>query len=206
MKRILLGLTTLLLAGCVFPSGTQDPLGGQTGTGNPGAGTGNVATQGNAVLELVTEVRDGSYTTLAEVKNYTRTDIKRLDVELIRLEKDGNGWKLPATLNAENRSVNSTDLSGSGTIRFTGLRPKTTYRIRWAAFDVATPAPGAVPISVPGELDVPIDIEEVVNVAKLMVRLKDRPFNATATAEGIDVTDGGYTYSGSETIEFVPSN
>ncbi len=197
---------TLLVTGCFFPLGPQGPDGRQTGTGNPGMGTGNVIPQGNAVLELVTEVQDGSYTTLAEVKNYTRADIKRLDVEIIRLVQDGGGWKLPATLNADNRAVNSTDLSGNGTIRFSGLHPKTTYRIRWSAYDVAQPAPGTAPISVPGELDVAIGIEEVVNLARLTVRLKDRPFNATATAEGIDVTDGGYTYADSEKIEFVPSN
>lgn len=159
---------------------------------------------GNAVLEIVPEFRNGNYLSQAEIKPYTRTDIQQLDLELIRLEQDGEAWKLPATLNDSNRKLNRIESSQlNQTIRFGSLRPNTGYRIRWYAFNATgdlTPD-SASRISVDGSRDLVIGIDDSVTVETLTIQLKDRPFNATATLEGMDVIDGGYTYPGAETID-----
>lgn len=190
MKRILLGITTLLLVGCPAPSANLSDR------ETPDA-------PGSAVLEIVPEFRDGGYQTLAEIKNYTRSDIKQLDLELIRLEKDGEAWKLPTTLDDSNRKLSSVDPSlANQTIRFTSLRPNTSYRIRWHAFNATGSLTPDSPnrISLDGSRDVVIGIDDSVTVETLSIQLKDRAFSSTAKLDGIDVIDGGYTYPGQEAI------
>ena len=191
MKRILLGVMTLMLVGCPAPSADQ-------------ADKGTLDVVGNAALEIVPQFRDGGYKTLAEVKNYTRTDIQQLDLELIRLDKVGETWQLPATLDASNRKASSVEAPfESKTIRFASLRPNTTYRIRWYAYNATGTLTPASPnrISADGSRDVAVGVNDTVTVETLTIQLKDREFNSTATLDGIDVIDGGYTYPGAETID-----
>lgn len=191
MKRFLLGITTLMLVGCPAPSANL---------GNQGAQD----VSGNAVLEIVPEFRDGGYKTQAEIKNYTQSDIKRLDIELIRLEKDGETWTLPASLSDANRKISSIEPTfGGKSIRFAGLRPNTSYRVRWFAYNATESVlpDGVNHISEPGQVDVAIAMDDAVKVATMSIKLKDRLFSSTATLDGIEVIDGGYTYPGGETIQ-----
>lgn len=192
MKRFLLGLSTLLLVGCPAPLAN---LGDQ---GNPDV-------QGRASLEIVPEFRDGGYKTLAEIKNYTRSDIKQVDFELIRLEKVGEAWQMPATLTPDNRKVSSVETSlDNATIRFASLRPNTSYKIRWYAYNATGSLTPASPsrISVDGQRDVPVGTEDTVTVETLTIQLKDREFSSTATVDGVEVIEGGFTYPDGEKIEF----
>jgi len=190
LKRIILGLTTLMLAGCPGPSANPGPQGSSD-------------VRGSAVLEIVPEFRDGGYRTQAEIKNYTRSDIKQLDIELIRLARDGESWRMPDTLDADNRKVSSIVPSpDTQAIRFTSLRANTAYRIRWYAYNATgslTPD-SASRISVDGGSDVKVGIDDSVTVATMSIQLRDRAFDATATLDGIEVIDGDYTYPGAENI------
>lgn len=190
MKRILLGLSTLMLVGCPAPSSPPEVQ------DIPDAA-------GSSILEIIPEFRDGGYKVQADIKNYTSSDIKQLDMELIRMVKDGASWTMPQTLDTENRKVVSIEPSlSTKTVRFTALRPNTTYRIRWYAYQATGSLTPDSPsrISVDGFRDVPVGINDSVTVATMSIQLKDRDFSSTATLDGIEVIDGGYTYPGTESI------
>jgi hypothetical protein len=152
------------------------------------AGCNTVANQlnGDKTLLVSTKVLDSNYGTQTYVHLNTINDVNHITVGL---------YLLPGDTLLASKSIATASIATA--IRFHGLKAYTNYRVRATAYP-GTSESGA--ISDPNTKDFSVTNDDAVTMTALNVKLTDTPFNGLATASGIVVASGSYSYSASESI------
>ena len=150
----------------------------------------------SVTLEFHPQIVDGSYGTQSEVLRNTKASIDHLTVTLQR--------KHPEPEAAVAQALPQADLDKG--VRFSDLKPNSTYWIEAKAFKAADEDVPANLISEPATaaIEVRTDDEVIVLAGKsLTIRLKDVAFSGSGNAT-FDVVDGGYVTTGPATLSIAP--
>lgn len=171
-------LTLGLITACTTsPGGAGEPTGGVT-------------------LELRPLVKAGDYAAQAVVERNTKTSIDHLTVTLQRMEPT-QGERLI-------RTVAKAELDEP--IRFTNLKPHSTYWIEAKAYKAADESLPSNLISEPATVSISVGIDDAVIVLEgqaLAIQLKDVPFSGSRETR-FDVRDGGYVTTDPAILSIAP--
>lgn len=156
---------------------------------------------GTAQLVLTPQVIDGGLRTQAVVDNYTRSSINHLVVKIFRI----NGGTETPVLDANDQAVvkDIPEASLDASITIDHLNANTTYRVRSYAYkNAGTDLADLISTSdATSYVDVTLTNDDRPTMAQLRVKLVDVAFNGSASSGGVAVTEGGYSSSGSVTIQ-----
>ena len=139
---------------------------------------------GSITLEFRPQIVDGGYAVQSEVLRNTKGRIDHLTVTLQR--------KAPALETAVSQAVPQLDLDKG--VRFSNLKPNSTYWIEAKAFKAADETFAGNLISEPATAAVVVGTDDAVIVLggkDLAITLKDVPFNGSGNAT-FGITDGGF--------------
>ena len=161
-------------------------LPGSSGSGEPGSVT----------LEFRPQIVDGGYGTQSEVLRNTKASIDHLTVTLQR--------KSPALESAVAQALPQANLDQG--VRFSNLKPSSTYWIEAKAFKAADEAVTTNLISEPATAAVEVKTDDQVIVLagkSLTIMLKDVAFNGAGNAT-FNMVDGGYLTTDPATLSIAP--
>ncbi|MNR89336.1 hypothetical protein D3C72_203020 [compost metagenome] len=159
-------------------------------------GASGAGESGNVTLEFLPQIVDGGYGTQAEVLRNTKASIDHLTVTLQR--------KHPATEAAVAQALPQADLDKG--VRFSNLKPNSTYWIEAKAFKAADESVPANLISEPATAAIEVNTDDQVIVLagkSLTITLKDVAFNGAGNAT-FNVVDGGYVTTSPATLSIAP--
>jgi hypothetical protein len=145
-------------------------------------------------LVLKPSITEGSRYTQTELERYTTASINHLVLDIYDIS---GGPETP--MGASSKDISAADLGNS--IVFSNLSANHAYRIKAYAYKAAGTAAGdLISENASSSTDVAIGASGGVATASFKIKLIDTFINASGSASGWDVTDGGILPAGNEAV------